>query len=142
MTVIFYKSKQNWKNFLKIFIYFFKILGLAENQAGHVLNLFLISDENPGWVSYKFVSYKKKCTYMHWIIYCHIVLIDFYIWVFFYDFNIKQVQSRHHSISPPLCHPSSLPACQITSRAVFWSVSTMQASSCVRAFMCIHVVCS
>ena len=35
-------------------------LGLAEFQSGLVLNLFFISDKNPGWVSYKRVSYKKK----------------------------------------------------------------------------------
>ena len=42
----------------KIQIKFFQ--ELAEIQPGLNLNLFLVSDENPGWVSYKGVSYKKK----------------------------------------------------------------------------------
>ena len=50
-------------DFSKIFpksIKTYSKLGLAEFQPGLVLNMFLISDENPGWVSYKRVSYKKK----------------------------------------------------------------------------------
>ena len=53
-----------FKNWQKIIQIFFE-LGLAEIQPGLVLNLFLISEENPGWVSYKRVSYEKKSVLAH-----------------------------------------------------------------------------
>ena len=45
--------------FIKSTKVFLKIK-LTEIQSGPVRNLFLISDKNPGWVSFKRVSYKKK----------------------------------------------------------------------------------
>ena len=46
---------------MKTYSKLFLKLGLPEFEPGLVLNLFFISDKNPGWVSYKRVCYEKKC---------------------------------------------------------------------------------
>ena len=47
-TIIFAKHGLNYQNTSKNLQKFFKILGLAKIQAGLILNLFMISDKNPG----------------------------------------------------------------------------------------------
>ena len=53
----FYKFCLNYQKLSKLFL----SIRVCENSAWAFYNLFLISDEKPGWASYKCVSYKKKC---------------------------------------------------------------------------------
>ena len=55
---LFYHFSKKFPKSIKTYQKFFLKLGLAEFQPGLVLNLVLISDKNPGRVSYKPVSYK------------------------------------------------------------------------------------
>ena len=49
---LFYDFSKKFPKSIKTFSKFFLKLGLAEFQPGLVLNLFLISNKNPGLVSY------------------------------------------------------------------------------------------
>ena len=94
---------------MKTYSKFFLKLGLAEFQSGLVLNLFLISDKNPGWVSYKRVSYKKKCvmgqTLVRSLSQSLRIARSLYIWILM----SHSEEVLNHCETWISCNPDSLP---------------------------------